>query len=78
MKIHVPLLNSCATSCATLHEIAIQDNDYYGQQTLVILYNTRDLIQDMRVYDRAVRCSPAPPIFIIKPLINKGFFTSTL
>jgi len=58
----VQLINSCVNSCVKWHEIAIQDNDYYGQQTLVIMYDTRDLKQDIRGYDRVVRCSPAPPI----------------
>ena len=34
-QIRMPLLSSYATSYATLHEIAIQDNDYYGLRKIV-------------------------------------------
>ena len=63
--------NLYVTLYVTQTEFAILNNDYYGQQTLVILYDTSGLIQDMRGYGRAVRRSPAP--LIIKPLIIKGF-----
>jgi len=66
------------TLYVTQTEFAILNNDYYGQQTLVILYDTSGLIQDMRGYDKADRCPPAPPIIKTKPLILKGFFTSAI